>query len=463
MPKVEKMTPIDLGDFIRQLEEEGQLCRIKAGVDPHLELATIVDRVVKLQDGGPGLLFEQVRGAKLPVAANLFGAPKRIGMALGTSALPTLAERLAKELAMTGQTVPKEALAAVLGSLQQRTIATVPPLWRGCCDEALTLDDLPAVTAWPGDGGPYLTLAQVHTRDPDATEVNCGMYRVQRHGPLHATIRFRTGSDGARHLASWHARGLAMPVAVVLGGPPVLTLAAGMSLSAGIDEVAFSSYLVGETIAMSCCQTCDLQVPSRAEIVIEGVIAPGTGRREGPFGNHTGIYDGVECAPELQVMKVHRRPGAIFPWTLVGPPPQENIAMARAAAMLLLPLLQLAVPSVRQLHMPDEGVFHRVAFITVDAGDDRPLAVIAEQLWGMDLLKGSRLLVLGSEDQDPRDPSAVFWRVLNRVDWQRDLLVAGKQLAVDARRVRGNSVQSDPQVVSKVSCRWSEYGITTSH
>jgi 4-hydroxy-3-polyprenylbenzoate decarboxylase len=457
------MAPIDLRAFIRLLEEHGHLCRIKVCVDPHLELATVIDRTVKLQGGGPGLLFEQVRGTKLPVAANLLGSPERLSLALATCGLSALSERLATDLAATGQKAPREALAAVLDTLVPRTVATLPPLWRGNGDDVLTLEDLPAVTAWPGDGGPYLTMAQVFSRDPASAELNCGMYRVQLHGPREATVRFRPGSDGGRHLAAWHARKQAMPVALVLGGPPVLAWAAGAPLPAGISEVDFSSYLVGEPIAMSACQTCDLSVPSLAEIVIEGEIAPGARHRDGPFGNHTGSYDVEAFAPVLRVLAVHRRPEAIFPWTLVGPPPQENIAMARAAAMLLLPLLQLTVPSVRQLHMPNEGIFHRVAFITLESGDDRPLAVIAEQLWGADLLKGARMLVLGAEDQEAQDPSAVFWRALNRVDWQRDLLIADERLAVDARRVRGTSVQSDPQVVAQVLSRWGEYGITISH
>ncbi len=455
------MVPKDLASFIRQMEEKGELCRINATVDPNLELATVVDKAVKLRGGGPALLFEHVHGTKLPVAANLFGSPERICQAFDVAELQTLAARFAMDLAVSGQGDPKAAFAAVLRALPHRTVTTMPPLWRGRQDNDVTLADLPAVKAWPGDGGPYLTMAQVYSRDPDSAEFNCGMYRIQMHGPRMATVRFRPGSDGGRHLAAWHDRKQAMPVAIVLGGLPVLTWAAGAPLPAGISEVDFSSYLIGESVAMSPCQTCDLLVPSLAEIVIEGVVKPGAWHRDGPFGNHTGGYDIEEHAPELQVLEVNCRPGAIYPWTLVGPPPQENIVMAQVANMILLPLLQLSVPSVRQLHMPNEGIFHRAAFVTLDAGDERPLAVIAEQLWATDLLRGGKLLIVGAEDQNARDPSTVFWQVLNRVNWQHDLLIVGERLAIDARRLRGPAVQSDPQILLQVLRRWEEFGVST--
>jgi 4-hydroxy-3-polyprenylbenzoate decarboxylase len=322
------------------------------------------------------------------------------------------------------------------------------------------LTQLPVVQAWPGDGGPYLTLAQVYTRDPDGGALNCGMYRLQCLARDQATVRCRPGSGAARHLAAWQRRGLAMPVAVALGGPPVLTWAAGAPLPDTVEEAAFCGYLTGAPIAMSRCQASDLLVPATAEVVIEGVIEPGAVAAEGPFGNHTGAYDRDPAAPLLRVLSVHARRGAIMPWTLVGPPPMENLQLARASERLFLPLARLAVPSVRQLHMPGEGIMHRATLVTVDPGEERPLAELAEALWQTLLLQGARLLIIGRSDHDPHDPAAVFWRALNRVDWQRDLLVVAGRLAVDARRLPpGEPVRSDPAVLAKVLARWSEYRI----
>jgi len=261
-------------------------------------------------------------------------------------------------------------------------------------------------------------------------------------------------------LTAWHGRGKAMPVAIALGGPPALTWAAAAPLPAGVEEAAFCGYLSGQRLVMSDCQSCDLQVPASAEIVIEGLIEPGATRREGPFGNHTGSYDAEAAAPLLRVLSVHARQGAIYPWTLVGPPPMENIQLARATACLFLPLLKVALPTVRQLHMPNEGIFHRAALVTVEPTEGRPLAELAHLLWGSLLLKGARLLVVGATDHDPRDPAAVFWRVLNRVDWGRDLLVENGQVAIDARRLPpGEPVRCDPAVLVKVLERWPEYRI----
>jgi 4-hydroxy-3-polyprenylbenzoate decarboxylase len=286
------------------------------------------------------------------------------------------------------------------------------------------------------------------------------MYRIHCQDRLRATVRCRAGSGASRHLSAWRQRALAMPVAVALGGPPVLSWAAGAPLPEGVEEAAFCGYLTGAPLAMGTCQTSDLLVPANAEVVIEGVIEPGAVAAEGPFGNHTGSYDSDAAAPLLHVLTVHTRRGAVCPWTLVGPPPMENLQLARATERLLAPLVRLDVPTVRQLHMPEVAIMHRVALVTVDPGEARPLAEVAEALWQTPLLGGARLLIVGAADHDPHDPAAAFWRVINRVDWQRDLLVAGNRLAVDARRLPpGGPVRSDPATLAKVLERWADYRI----
>jgi len=457
------MCPDDLRTFLHLLEQADQLARVPAMVDPHLELATIVDRVCKGAGQGRALLFEQVRGTGLRVATNLFGTVERIGWALGTTDLAGMAERFAADLLASGANSAELALARLAQASDWQPVVASQPHWCERDHSTVGLDLLPAITAWPGDGGPYQTLAQVYTRHPDGGALNSGIYRLQRHGPHTATVRCRPGSGAAGHLAAWHRRGLAMPVAVALGGPPVLTWASGVPLPAAVEEAAFCGYLTGQRLAMSNAQTSSLQVPASAEVVIEGAIAPGDTRREGPFGNHTGSYDNELAAPVLRVQSVHAREGALCPWTLVGPPPRENLQLARATACLFLPLVRMAVPTVQGLHMPVEGVFHRAALVTVDPGEDRPLAEVAGLLWETLLLKGSRLLVVGAADHDPHEPAAVFWRVLNRVDWGRDLLVVDGRLAVDARRLPpGPPVGPDPDVLAAVLARWAEYRINAS-
>lgn len=454
------MGPEDLRVFLHLLEQADQLARVTVAVDPQLELATIVDLVSKRSGRERALLFENVRGGRLPVAANLFGALERVGWALGTTDLEGLAAKLAGDLAMTGEQDAERAL-AVLSQAQewQPVIASRPPC-REVDHSAVGLNLLPAIKAWPGDGGSFLTLPQVYTRHPDGGPLNCGMYRIQYHDRHTATIRCRPTSGAGRHLAAWHERGAAMPVAVALGGAPILSWAASAPLPGGVDETAFCGYLLGKRLVVSPCRTSDLLIPASAEIVIEGIVEPGACRSEGPFGNHTGSYDAETAAPVLRVLNVHARHEAIFPWTLVGPPPMENIQLMRATEQLFLPLVKIALPTLRGLHMPSVGIFHRTALITVDPAEERPLAELVELLNNTLLLKESRLLVIGVADHDPHDPAAVFWRVLNRVDWNRDLLVVSGRLAVDARRLpAGALVRSDKDVMQKVLNRWREYGL----
>jgi 4-hydroxy-3-polyprenylbenzoate decarboxylase len=403
-------------------------------------------------------LFEQVGGTALPVATGLFGTRERIGWALGTTDLEGVVARLAADLTATGERCADKALIALSQAPAWQPIIDSRPAWQETDQSASGLNLLPAITAWPGDGGPYLTLAQVYSRHPDGGSLNCGMYRIQLHDRFTATIRCRAGSGAADHLQAWHQRGLAMPVAVALGGPPILTWAAGAPLPAAVEEASFGGYLTGQSLTMSNCQSSDLQVPAAAEVVIEGRINPTATRQEGPFGNHTGSYDTEAAAPVMRVLSVHARKGAICPWTLVGPPPRENVELARTTAGLFLPLVRMVVPTVRALHLPAEGIFHGAALVTVDLTEERPLAEVAGLLWETQLLRGSRLLVIGAADHDPHDPAAVFWRVLNRVSWERDLLIENGRLAIDARRLpAGLPVRADPAVLQAVLARWSEY------
>jgi len=454
------MRPDDLMTFVRLLEQADQLTRISVAVDPNLELAAIVDRVCKGAGPGRALLFEDVRGSALPVATNLFGSMERVAWALGTTDLAGLAQRLERDLQATGASDGIMALEQICARDEWQPVLVSRPAWQEHDLSNEGLAALPQVVAWPGDGGPYLTLAQVYTRHPDGGPLNCGMYRIQCHDRCTATIRCRPGSGAADHLAAWQERNRAMPVAIALGGPPSLCWAAGAPLPAAVEETAFCSYLTGQRLAMSHCQASDLLVPATAEVVIEGLVEPGALKLEGPFGNHTGSYDSAAAAPLLLVQTVHARDGALLPWTLVGPPPMENLWLARATECLFLPLVKWVLPAVRALHLPASGIFHRAALVTIDPADDRPFAEIAGALWGTLLLQGSRLLVIGVSDHDPDDVEQVFWRTLNRVDWERDLLLVDGRLAIDARHLPvGAPVHTDPATCAKVLARWSEYRI----
>lgn len=453
------MYPHDLRTFLHLAEQGDQLARIAVPVAADLELAAIVNRISKSSGLKKVLLFEQVLGSELPVAANLFGERERVAWALGTIDLDVLSGRLSADLAKARRQYAAEALCQLLAAPDWQPRTASRGAWQDCDLGSSGLEALPQVKAWPEDGGSYLTMAATFTRHPDGGMQNCGMYRIQLRGGERAALRCRPGSGAAAHLAAWHERKLPMPVAIALGGPPVLTWAAGATLPAGVEETALCGYLTGRPLELSACRDSDLQVPASADVVIEGVVEPGATVEEGPFGNHTGHYDRESEAPLIKVRSVSMRRGAIFPWTLVGPPPMENLQLARATAKILLPLLRHDLPSVRGLYLPGETIHHRAALVTV--GDDiAPFAELVGQLRASALLRGSRLLVVGRDDHAPEEVREAFWRLLNRVDWRRDVLVTEGCLAVDARRLPpGGAVTGDPAVLARVLTRWGAYGL----
>jgi 4-hydroxy-3-polyprenylbenzoate decarboxylase len=452
------MRPDDLHSFITLLDQADELVRIEVLVDPYLEIATIIDRVSKGAGRGRALLFEHVKGSEMPLAANLYGSLQRVAWAIGTTDLDGRVEKLAADMHATGETVAVSALRHLMKS----------PTWRpkagdGDCftvditDQGLTA--LPVLQNWPGDGGRYITLGQVITRAPEGGLQNCGMYRVKVIDRRHAAIHWRPTSDGARHLAEWHAQKVPMPVAIALGGPPVLTWVAGLPLPEGVSEVFFAGYLTGEPLTLTSCGASDLWIPATAEIVIEGEIHPGEQHPEGPFGNHTGCYAPPTSAAVIRITRISCRDHAIYPCTLVGPPPMEDLSLAEAAARLLLPMLQYDHPWVSDVYLPREGIFHRGAIVAIAPAKQLPVEDITRALWDSILLKDARLLILLDAGEDLRDPAQVYWRVINGPAWDTRVVVDAQRLVIDARRsADGVWVHPDRATLQHVLKRWHEYG-----
>lgn len=447
----------DLSSFISSLEERGELHRIRAEVDPRLEIAAVTDRVSKGAGGGRALLFERVCGHRFPVATNLFGSRQRTAWALGVETLESIAERLTRELAKaTGSA--DERLQTILARPE---FAPLPATEAPCQEITEPIADfslLPALQSWFGDGGRFITLPQVFTRDPETGEPNCGMYRMQIFDASTAGLHWRPGSDAARHHAAWQRRGERMPVAVALGGDPALTYAAGSPLPAGLDEVAYAGFLRGAPVAMAPCKSSDLEVPAGAEFVLEGYVEPGEERLEGPFGNHTGSYTPPEPWPVFHLTRITHRRDAIFPCTLVGPPPMEDCWLAKAGERLLLPLLRIDFPEIVDLNFPIETIFHGCALLSVrtSAGSGRELL---RSLWQSRFFRSSRLLVLLAEEVDVQNPAQVYWQAVNRVDPERDVIVEAARIGIDASRVPpGGRVVGDVETELRVKRRWHEYG-----
>jgi 4-hydroxy-3-polyprenylbenzoate decarboxylase len=449
----------DLQGFINHLEEVDELLRVKASVDPHLETAAIINQVCKGAGNKRALLFENVKGSEIPLVANLFGSQQRVAMALGVNDIAQLAKRLREDLSFSNEKNSAQALAKLAQNSNSETVCSnIAPCF-AIDVSAQGLEALPALQSWPDDGGRYLTLGQIFTSDPDNGQQNCGMYRIQILAKHTALIRCHPGSGGGSHMAAWHARGKAMPVAIVLGGPPVLTWCAGISLPESVSEIEFAGYLTGQSISMTKCQGSDLCVPSNAEIVIEGHILPGEEQLEGPFGNHTGYYVPASPAPVVRVKSVYMREGAVYPCTVVGPPPMENMYLAQAAERLLLPLLQHDYPWIVDIHMPLAGIYHRAAMVAVDAAN-MPVEEISKALWQSMLLRNSRLIVLLDKDCDLHQRSNVYWRVINADSWTKSVWMDGDKIVVDARRSPQKPVvRPDRNTLNKVMKRWQEFDL----
>jgi 4-hydroxy-3-polyprenylbenzoate decarboxylase len=449
----------DLQSYIAQLEKIDDLVRISVTVDPHLEVATIIDRVCKGESGRRALLFENVKEAKLSLAANLFGSQQRMAMALGVTDVEALAERLRMDLMLSTEKHSGRALAQLTRDCPSDTMSSEDASCFGIDITDQGFGVLPALQAWPGDGGRYLTLGQIFTRHPETGQLNCGMYRVQIVDHQTALIRFHRGSGGGVHLEAWHGRKEPMPVAVVLGGPPALTWCAGVSLPDDVSEIEFISYLSEWPLAITQCPATGLSVPSTAEIVIEGYILPGEEQDEGPFGNHTGYYDSASPAPIFRVKCAHMKEGAIYPCTVVGPPPMENIYLAQAALSVMLPLLQHDYPWVVDVHMPLEGIYHRAAMVVVDA-HGKSMAEIGKTLWQSRLLRNASLIVLFDKDCDLFDAANSYWRIINSGSWQNTVLIDDNKMIIDARRMSSKSrVRLDQITVSQVLKRWPDFGL----
>ena len=478
----------DLRTFIARLESAGQLRRVRAPVSPHLEIAEIASRLVAR--GGPAALFENVEGHRMPVLVGAFASMQRMAWALGGEDLDEVAERLAELLrppaaeAGLAETVRKGARLLGAARVRPRTVRSGPcqeVVWEG---EEADVTRLPVLTCWPGDGGPFITLPQVYTRGPDGSGRNVGMYRLQVFGPRRLGLHWHRDHDGARNWRAWCERGEPMPVAVALGGDPVLTYAATAPLPYGMDELVLAGVVRGEPVRVVRCRTVPLEVPAEAEIVIEGIAAPGRTALEGPFGDHTGYYSPADHYPVLEVTAVTHRADAIYPATVVGRFPKEDGYLAKATERLFLPLIRTVLPEVVDLDLPMFGVFHNWAFVSIRKTHPHQARKVMHALWGMGQMMYTKFLVVVDEGVNVHDPEEVFWRVGAEADPRRDLVVttgpadvldhaapadgpAGK-VGIDATRKWPEEapgrpwpepIAPDPEVVERVTRRWAEYGL----
>ena len=406
----------DLRAFIDDLDRRGQLARVKTQVDPHQEINIIHHRVIAA--GGPALLFENVKGSPYRLVSNLFGTPQRVALACG-EAPAALGERVARVM---HQMMPPS-LANLWNSrndlkrlLPMRMCrVSKGPILDGPAARPPDLNQLPVLTCWPGDGGPFFTLPLVHTTDPDTGQGNLGIYRLQRFDAASTGMHWQIEKGGGFHFHKAKQAGQPLPVSVILGGPPALVIAAIAPLPEGVDERLLAAYMMQRPLPVIRRPGSGHCIPADAEFVLEGSVQPGDMQREGPFGDHFGHYSEAADYPVFRVQQVLARKDAIYPATVVGKPVQEDYYIGEALQHMTLPLLKQIKPAIKNLWAYPETGFHALAVMAVQERYPREALKHTLSMLGEGQVSLTKVMITVDDDVDVRDFQAVstaLWRYL---------------------------------------------------
>jgi len=467
----------DLREWIALLEREGELHRISAEVDPHLEVTEIVDRTVKA--GGPALLFERPKGSTHPLLINQFGTERRMCLAFGVERLDDVAAKLADVLEMQ----PPEGLAAKVRGLRMlKSIADSRPkvVRSGPSQEVVLRGDevdlglLPVMTCWPGDVGPFVTLPAVITHDPRTGGRNVGMYRLQVLGPRSTAMHWQLHKDGRADYLFSDGR---LEVAVALGLDPVTAYSASAPLPKHIDELMLAGFLRGEPVELVKGVSVDIEVPAQAEIVLEGYVARDDLVDEGPFGDHTGYYTPAEPFPVFHVTAMTMRRDAVYPSIVVGKPPQEDAWLGKATERIFLPAIRMSVPEIVDYDLPVAGAFHNLAIVSIRKSFPGHARKVMNALWGLGLLsltKGivvvhdyEQVLFYAGANVDPKRDVVIGEGPLDHLDHAPTLQFLGGKIGIDATakspaegaREWPPEIEMAAEVKELVDRRWAEYGL----
>ena len=439
----------NLSSFLRVLEADGELVRVRHEVSPRLEITEIADRAVK--GSGPALLFENVGGSKIPVAINVFASKRRMLRALDLSSYDEWDARLDFFL----DPKPPEGLLDKMRALPRITeLASAFPreVRSAPCQEVVAKGDdvdlgsLPIPTCWPEDGGPYVTMPLVLTKDPVSGRTNLGMYRMQVFDRKTTGMHWQKHKDGAGQARGYEREGRRMEVAAVIGCDPATVFSAVAPLPPGVSELLFAGFLRGEPVPVVPAKTVDLRVPAEAEIVLEGYVDPGERRVEGPFGDHTGFYSLEDDFPVFHVTAVTRRRNPVYLTTIVGRPPMEDGFLGEAVERLFLPLVKKTIPEIVDMWLPVEGIFHNLMIVAIDKRFPGHARKTMHAIWGTGQMMFTKTIVVVDAGFPLRDAPQLLWRALTAIDPERDVEI-----------VRGPVDELD--FASRLPCYGSKLGI----
>jgi 4-hydroxy-3-polyprenylbenzoate decarboxylase len=414
----------DINDFIHDLDKRGLLSRVRDAVSPDLEIAAVTEQACKLPGGGPALLFENPAGFTMPVASNLFGSLERMCLALGVKTLDDLALEINQLMTPQMPAGIMDALKMLpmvnrLRDLMPKTVKDGP------CQEVVkkdgSLDELPILKCWPDDGGRYITLPLVFTKDPETGMRNIGTYRMQVFDGRTTGMHWQRHKGGAQHHRVAERMGKRLEVAVALSPEPVLTYCATAPMPEGLDELLLGGFLARRRIELVKCITVDLEVPASSHIVLEGYVEPGERRREGPFGDHTGFYSQPDDYPVFHLTCITHRKKPTYLTTVVGIPPMEDFYIGMASERIFLPLIQKTHPEIADMHFPAAGIFHNIVIIAIDKRYPGHARKIMSAVWGLGQLMFSKTVIIVDKEVNVHDLNEVAWVVGTHMDPGRDV------------------------------------------
>jgi 4-hydroxy-3-polyprenylbenzoate decarboxylase len=469
----------DLRDWIKTLEKNGELKRITLEVSPELEITEITDRITKKGGpggvaGGPALLFENIKGQPgHKVFINQFGSERRMAMALGVERIDEIAERITSLMNLkppSGGFFDKLKMLPQLAELANVFPKTVSARDAKCKEvilrDGFDLRQFPILKCWPHDGGPFITLPCVHTRNPNSGKRNIGMYRMQvydgqttgmhwqrqkvaaehfREALRNAAAGAATADEAAARVAAMaesaggavtvpdgpvgglpqvafgNLKGSRMEIAVAIGTDPATTFSAIVPAPPDVEEFMIAGFLRGKPVEIVKCETVDLEVPAHAEIVLEGYVELGELRTEGPFGDHTGFYTMQDEYPVFRLTCITHRKDPIYAATIVGKPPMEDAWMGKAVERIFLPAMKMTIPEIVDVNLPVEGVFHNLMLVSIKKSYPGQARKVMNAIWSLGQAMFTKCIIVVDEDCDVQDVGEVVLRVANNIDPERDI------------------------------------------